>query len=129
MFTPLRAAFITVLAASSLGLSSQAQEHADLRVLFVGDDEERAVVFTEFLGDHFENVERAKRTGFNPDMAGDFDVVMLDWSQREIDYQNGGMAALESPLGARDSWDTPTVLIGSAGLLIAAPWQTSGSYG
>jgi hypothetical protein len=33
------------------------------------------------------------------------------------------------PLGPRESWKRPTVLLGSAGLLITGSWETNGSYG
>jgi hypothetical protein len=53
--------------------------------------------------------------------------VLLDWSQSDVDLAK--MAELESPLGPREKWNTPTVLLGSAGLLLAAPWELIGSYG
>ena len=53
--------------------------------------------------------------------------MLLDWSQGDVDLMQ--RKTLKSPLGPRDNWSTPTVLLGSAGLLIAGPWQTNGSYG
>ena len=36
---------------------------------------------------------------------------------------------LKSPLGERSRWNTPTVLLGSAGHLLAAPWKVFGGSG
>ena len=53
--------------------------------------------------------------------------VLLDWSQSDVDLAK--MAEITSPLGPRDQWTKPTVLLGSAGLLLAGPWELIGSYG
>ncbi len=99
-----------------------------LKVLYIGSKETpRSRGFAEFLKEHFAEVLVAHREGFEPAAAAHSDVVLLDWSQRDVDITR--MAQLESPLGARDRWRKPTVLLGSAGLLIASPWNTTGAYG
>jgi len=62
---------------------------------------------------------------FQPVLASDFDVVLLDWPQTRgpIRHQR------ESPLGKRESWHKPTVLLGSAGLNLAVVWKLKGGSG
>lgn len=95
------------------------------RVLYVGTaDGERAAEFSEFLGRHFADVQVAGRDGFDPASAGDDDVVLLDWSQSESTPREA-----VSPFGELESWQKPTVLLGSAGLLVAACWEVVGGAG
>lgn len=99
-----------------------------LDVVYLGNpDSDRFADYGKFLEQHFQSVRTLPRDGFDPEAAGDADVVLLDWSQSDVDIMK--MKEVESPLGDRDAWRTPTVLLGSAGLLIATPWQTTGSYG
>jgi len=105
---------VTVLAADSL---------LPLRVLYIG---QRPDEFEPLLKAHFAKVASIARDRFKPAQAQDFDVVLLDWPQ------SGGMrgAWLDgSPLGKRDEWNKPTVLLGSAGLNLAVSWKLHGGSG
>lgn len=107
---------------------AQKAEPLDLSLLYLGNaGTPRAEAFETFLSGQFESVRVADRDTFDPATVGDADVVLLDWSQRDVMIMK--MDEITSPLGPRESWTTPTVLLGSAGLLIAAPWQTNGAYG
>ena len=81
----------------------------------------------DFLAEHFASARAVDRDAFEPSDLGDADVVLLDWSQMDVNMMDRG--ALASPLGARGDWSTPTVLLGSAGLLTAKAWQINSSYG
>ncbi|HUG93853.1 MAG TPA: hypothetical protein VML55_23695, partial [Planctomycetaceae bacterium] len=95
------------------------------KVLYLGNaGTPRAAQFVEFLSARFERVTAVDRDQFDPQTAGDADVVLLDWSQRDTDS-----AAAVSPLGPRASWSKPTVLLGSAGHLLAGPWEVIGGAG
>ena len=95
------------------------------KVLYVGNaSTPRAMAFEEFLRSHFAHVTVANRASFNAVEAADADVVLLDWSQ-----QDTPVAKADSPLGPRDVWSTPTVLLGSAGLLLASSWEILGGGG
>ena len=106
-----------------------------LKVLYVGHaGTRRASAFDDFLKTRFESVTIAPRDGFNPRRADSVDVVLLDWSQYDLAGANGTvdlkrLRSLKSPLGDRDSWTKPIVLLGSATLLLASEWQTNGAYG
>jgi hypothetical protein len=106
-----------------------------LRVLYVGNaDTERGRSYARFLGEHFQPVGSVDRNSFDPASAAAADVVVLDWSQRDIIRPERVDAAhsesnLKSPLGERSRWDKPTVLLGSAGHLLAAPWKVFGGSG
>ncbi len=105
-----------------------AADKAPLRVLYVGNhDSPRGREYLAFLEENFAGARAAAREGFDPALAADFDVVLLDWSQSDVDIRNFTEAA--SPLGPRDRWNTPTVLLGSAGLLMSGPWEIAGGYG
>ena len=122
----LLAAGLSLVAAGA----AQAQEVGpqDLNLLYLGNaGTPRAEAFETFLTGRFTSVRVADRDTFDPATVGDADVVLLDWSARDV--VNMKMDEITSPLGPRESWTTPTVLLGSAGLLIAGPWQTHGSYG
>ncbi|SIO67223.1 hypothetical protein SAMN05444166_8285 [Singulisphaera sp. GP187] len=105
------------------------------RVLYVGNSgTTRAQAHTKFLETHFAQVESADREAFDLTSASKADVVVLDWSQN--DAQTIGRAEFsrperipKSPLGERAGWEKPTVLLGSAGHLLAAPWQVHGGSG
>src|SRR6266404_4277335 len=103
---------------------SQGKELKELKVLYVGS--ERADQFLPFLKKYVAQVESRNRSGFKaPDAAG-FDVVLLDWPQGE---ETREMRKLKSPLGSRDEWNRPTVLLGSAGLNLAVSWKLKGGSG
>lgn len=115
--------------------SARPAEKYNLKVLYVGKaDSPRAREYVQFLEMHFIRATSASREGFDPAAAADVDVVLLDWPQEPVIYdarnpQGTGPAGVSVPLGARESWVKPTVLLGSAGERIAAPWKLSGGYG
>ena len=117
-----------VLSALALcpALAAQDPKPLPLRVLYMGNaGTPRAQAYLDFLRKHFEDATALPRAGFAG--PGAADVVLLDWSQSDVDLAK--MAAITSPLGPRDQWRTPLVLLGSAGLLLAGPWELIGSYG
>jgi hypothetical protein len=104
-----------------------AAERQPLRLLFVGaDNSPRTNAFRTLLSERFASIQVANREHFDPNVGRSFDVVILDWPQ-VVD------AALRhqgpSPLGEREKWDRPTVLLGSAGLMLACKWDTLGGFG
>jgi hypothetical protein len=102
--------------------SAQPPERSDLRVLYVGPAASpRGQAYAKFLGEQFRHAATAERDGFDPRRADAFDVVLLDWSQDERDAA--------PPLGPKEKWSRPTVLLGSAGLLMAQAWEVHGAIG
>ncbi len=112
----------------TLLLPAGAKELAELKVLYVGN--RRAEEYVELLRGKVAQAESKERKQFAPADADSFDVVMLDWPQGEIDW-NGrvDLDRLGSPLGAREKWNKPTVLLGSAGLNLAMAWQLKAGSG
>jgi hypothetical protein len=108
-----------------------------LRVLYVGNtDTDRGRSYARFLGEKFTLIGAAERRTFDPGSIPDVDVVVLDWSQSDIDHTSRSPrkpsapeSDLKSPLGERSRWTKPTVLLGSAGHLLAAPWKVFGGSG
>ena len=105
------------------------------RVAYVGKPGgDRARQFAAFLKEHFAQVDVADRDRLDPATLADADVVILDWSQSDA-HADGQLKfpypsrGLKSPLGPREAWTRPTVLIGSAGHLLAACWQVHGGSG
>ena len=104
--------------------AAEATEKKDLSVLYVGNlTTPRGKSYTAFLSKRFRRVENAERVGFDPHKAAAFDVVLLDWSQRDRQEKSA------PPLGPKAAWNKPTVLLGSAGLLLAEKWQIHGAIG
>jgi hypothetical protein len=104
-----------------------AVELGQLKVLYVGNARSaRAADFKAFLSTNVARVEVAGRVGFDPAMAGAFDVVLLDWSQAD---SRGAFPPRTSPLGERAAWTKPMVLLGSAGLHMACVWDIKGGFG
>ncbi len=101
-----------------------AKDLSELSVLYVGS--ERTAEFVPFLKQNVVRVESRDRHNFNPSDAASFDVVLLDWPQNE---ESRDMRKLTSPLGARENWGRPTVLLGSAGLNLAVAWKLKGGTG
>jgi hypothetical protein len=96
-----------------------------LHVLYVGNAESpRFIDHRDFLQKHFREVRLANRLDFDPAMAKDADVVLLDWAQGETEVRRA-----KSPFGKLEDWPKPTVLLGSAGLLMAGPWRIVGGAG
>ena len=105
--------------------SAGAEPSLPLAVLYVGKvDSSRAADFSRALKAHFARVTVADRIGFDPARTGRTDVVLLDWSQGESLPQDA-----VSPFGKLADWGKPTVLLGSAGLLLASNWQIIGGAG
>ena len=106
---------------------SPAAELRNLKVLFVGNaTSARAADFKAFLSTNVARVEVAARVGFDPAQASQFDVVLLDWPQSE---SRGEFPPKKSPLGERDAWTKPMVLLGSAGLHMSIVWDVKGGFG
>ena len=129
---------VLVLAIASPAIAADdAARTRPLRVLYVGNtNTDRGRSYARFLGETFALVAAAERKTFDPGSVGDVDVVVLDWSQSDIDHRDdvGKRASawesnLRSPLGERSRWTRPTVLLGSAGHLLAAPWKVFGGSG
>ncbi len=119
--------------ALSLGAAAQ-QQAADpaLRVAFVGDLQgERGADFVAFLKKHYARVDAVERSTCTPERLRLADVVVLDWPQAEgvMAWLDDKKAERRVPLGELARWDRPTVLIGSAGLNLAAAWSLPGSQG
>jgi hypothetical protein len=99
-----------------------------LKVLLIGDpDTPRATQFSNFLQPRVAKIKVIAREGFKASQAEDFDVVLLDWPQSELarkDWKTG-----RSPLGDRNAWTKPIVLLGSAGLNLAVVWKARGGSG
>jgi hypothetical protein len=104
--------------------SACAEELRDLKVLYVGS--ERASAYVGFLSGKVARIEARSRQDFQPRDAAPFDVVLLDWPQGE---ETREMRKLKSPLGRREEWEKPTVLLGSAGLNLAVAWKLKGGSG
>jgi hypothetical protein len=108
-----------------------------LRVLYVGNtDTDRGRSYARFLGEKFALVGASDRRTFDPSTIPAVDVVVLDWSQGDIDHRDNPTrkasvleSDVRSPLGERSRWTRPTVLLGSAGHLLAAPWKVFGGSG
>ena len=114
----------TLIAALLATLPVHAKELADLKVMYIG--KERSGEFVPCLAEHVASVVAVDRSAFDPADAADFDVVLLDWPQGE---ESEDMKNLVPPLGPREAWNRPTVLLGSAGLLLAVSWEARGGVG
>lgn len=96
-----------------------------LKVVYLGSENSpRASEFVDFLQTRFEQVAKRNREGLDLESVSTFDVVVLDWSQHETPLEKA-----KSPLGPRTNWSKPTVLLGSAGLMMSVPWETIGGAG
>ena len=117
----MRPAIVLTFAAA---LAAQAPDRLPQRLLFVGEAKhaERAREFTDFLTPHFAKVTATTHEAFESAMTENVDVVLLDWHQDGDDRS-------KSPLGSFESWHTPLVLLGSAGLNTAIAWDVFGGVG
>lgn len=106
--------------------------NAGLHVAFVGELEtDRGRDFVGFLRAQFPRVDALERDECEPELLRFVDVVLLDWPQQAgvIQWlQNKGQPR-RNPLGDLERWDRPTVLLGSAGLNVAADWGLPGTSG
>ena len=120
--------------AQGLAQEAPAPARQPLRVLFLGDpDTDRTKDFRSFLTGHFAQVRVADRWHWERSWLKDADVVVLDWGQFDgiSKWMLGKDRTVEPrcPLGRREDWTTPMVMLGSAGLNIAWAWDTVGSFG
>lgn len=113
-----------LLVGMTANLSARADELRELKVLYVGS--ERAPAYVDFLTGKVARIEAKSRADFKVGDAAAFDVVLLDWPQGE---ETREMRKLKSPLGRREEWEKPTVLLGSAGLNLAVAWKLKGGSG
>jgi hypothetical protein len=124
---------LTLAMASSLLAADGTDKSQPLRVFYVGHkDSDRARSYASFLAEKFTLLGTSDRRTFDPKTAADAEVVILDWSQADLSRDSSGgfsFSDLKSPLGERRLWKKPTVLLGSAGLLNAAPWKVFGGRG
>jgi hypothetical protein len=129
-------ALVLALASPALAVD-EATRPRPLRVLYVGNaNTDRGRSYARFLGEQFTLAGAADRKSFDPGSASGVDVVVLDWSQGDVDHSSSSArrpsaweSDLKSPLGERSRWTKPTVLLGSAGHLLAAPWKVFGGSG
>jgi hypothetical protein len=104
-----------------------AKDLKSLKVLYVGDpDTPRGKSIEELIRPSVSEYAAAKRDTFEPKSAAAYDVVVLDWPQDSANFRIPNFAA---PLGKREDWGRPTVLLGSAGLNLAVAWQVRGGSG
>lgn len=116
------------LAGFAFALNAFAADLDKLKVLYIGDaGSPRAKQFEGFLRQNVGQVEIASRGGVKPSGIGEIDVVLLDWPQSDSAREDRRTGS--SPLGERAAWNKPTVLLGSAGLNLAAAWQVRGGSG
>lgn len=116
--------FVLIAAATALlGQTATAKNLADLNVLYVGN--ERAADYIDFLKPNVAKIDAETRDAFKPADAAGYDVVLLDWPQDGAE----NFPPKSSPLGAREAWSKPTVLLGSAGLKLAVTWKLKGGTG
>lgn len=124
-----------LLTASLLAATVLAQDPAanpTLHVAFVGKlDSDRGKSFVQFLRQQFARVTPVAIDGCAPEKLRMADVVVVDWAQGDgvIAWMNDTQKAHDNPLGKLERWDRPTVLIGSAGLNLAADWNLPGTHG
>ena len=114
--------------AAAIGWGSQgmaAEPRLPLHVMYLGNEgKPRATEFVDFLRTRFEQVTEKNRGDLDFESVSAFDVVLLDWSQSDAESEKA-----VSPLGPRMQWSKPTVLLGSAGHLLATPWEIVGGAG
>ena len=118
----------SLLVAGILGAAQlQAADLGKMSVLYLGTSgSARFQHFSSFLGTNVGKLETTSRDEFKPSDATPFDVVVLDWPQQGDQFKD---ARFSSPLGKREEWSKPTVLLGSAGLNLAVVWKIRGGAG
>jgi hypothetical protein len=68
----------------------------------------RAADFKAFLSTNVARVDVSWRATFDPALANQCDLVLLDWPQSE---SKGQFPPKKAPLGERAAWTKPTVLL------------------
>lgn len=117
--------FLRALGSAVLAAHAAAAQSDPLDILYVAEPQpqhaERRAAFVEFLDERFGTVRVVDHGEVDADALDGIEVVVLDW------HQGDGSDA--DPLGPRASWTKPTVLVGSAGLLLAMKWEVLGGSG
>lgn len=116
---------LSLMLGSAASFSAE-RERIPLNVLYLGRSaqEQRTKAFVDFLSARFRQCTATKRDEFHSDLLKGVDVVLIDWAQDERVTKN-----YPSPVGSLAEWRTPTVFLGSAGLIMAGPWQVIGGAG
>jgi hypothetical protein len=116
-----------------LPLCAAAQDpslNRQLHIAFVGELEKpRGADFVQFLRQQFTRVDAVELGTCKPEQLRTADVVVLDWPQQVMAWSQDKTMARHNPLGQLGRWDRPTVMIGSAGLNLAADWNLPGTEG
>lgn len=123
---------------SSSGIIAAA-ELKNLRIVYLTDELRpgRSEAFSAWLkpfARSFTIVTYSRTKTPTADELAQGDVVMLDWHQRSLDDGTRDSwpeqaARFPNPLGKRATWGTPTVLLGSAGLMVGHSWAVAGDRG
>lgn len=124
MLTTILTALVPILGQSTQPAATPAAPGppTDLKVAFVGTpDSARSRAYASLIEQGFGSVVSLDRSSVTRVALEGIDVVVLDWNQ-----QDRGDA---HPLGSREEWDLPTVLLGSAGLNTAIHWDVRGGSG
>jgi hypothetical protein len=100
------------------------KELPELKVLYVGH--ERTDAYVDFLKPIVRQIDVRDCEAFDPAAAAPYDVVLLDWPQ-SADARK--LRTQHCPLGGREQWSKPTVLLGSAGLNVAVARKLKGGIG
>jgi len=108
---------------SAFDLGAAPGQDLPQKLLYIGA---RQNEFVPFLKEHFTTVQSVSLKDFQPSQAKSFDVILLDWPQS---HTMRGAWLDGSPLGKREEWSKPTVLLGSAGLNLAVAWKLKGGSG
>ncbi len=116
----------TLLLCSLPAAAQEGSAAPPLDLLYVSDGTSaaRAQAFESFLGQRFSSVATADHESVTRADLEAADVVLLDWSM-----ERGEMPPERSPLGTREEWGRPTVLLGCAGLHHACAWEVAGGSG
>jgi hypothetical protein len=131
MQLPFRWSLVTTAMVAAL----PAQDRHALRIAFVEADStptaSRSAAFTAFLRERFTSVKQIPAVDLKPTAFDGVDVVLLDWDQQDgvMKWMNDEAATIVCPLGKREHWRLPTVLLGSAGLNLAVAWDVRGGSG
>lgn len=115
---------VVLFAAALVQANAHAKDLSELKLLYIGS--ERTGEFVTFLKSKVAQMETRPRADFKVTDANGFDVVLLDWPQTG---KREDFPPKASPLGVREGWTKPTVLLGSAGLNLAVAWKMKGGIG
>ena len=124
------AALVAAVFPAALTAQQAAKNPQMVGFLQVNEDRDaRTAAFRRFLEQRFAGVKVVEPGGDPQSLAG-LDVVLVDWDQSaDGRWRSGDGGEPQHPLGARDAWQTPLVLLGSAGLNTAVAWNVHGGIG